>query len=52
MIYFYFYEGTTLLPVLKTYAKKTLPMVTKKFYLCTYATRKLSLLKKPFVLGT
>ena len=33
MIYSYFCEGTTLLPVLKTYAKKTLRMVTKNFTL-------------------
>ena len=33
MIYFYFYEGTTLSPVLKTYTKKPLYMVTKNLYL-------------------
>ena len=39
VIYFYFYEDTTFLPVLKTYAKKNFTYGIKNLYLFTYATK-------------
>ena len=51
MIYFHYYEHYyfTCADLLKAYAKKNFTYDNKKLNLFTYATKKLSLLIKPFV---